>query len=136
MSSMNRVFLMGNLTRDPELKRLPNGDAVTDLAVAVNETYRNRSGETVEKTCFADVVVWGRTAENCEQYLSKGSPLLVEGGLQLDQWETNDGQKRSKLRIRARRVQFLWSPRSNGSRTPQPAAVANATPESDDAPPF
>ncbi len=136
MSSMNRVFLMGNLTRDPELKRLPSGDAVTDLGIAINETYRNRSGETVEKTCFADVVVWGRTAENCEQYLCKGAPVLVEGGLQLDQWDTSDGQKRSKLRIRARRVQFLWSSRSNNARPPQPAAVSKAASNADEPLPF
>lgn len=113
MASLNRVLLIGNLTKDPEVKYRPDGTAVTDLRLAVNETFRNRqTGESVEKTCFVDVVVWARQAENCGKYLSKGSPILVEGGLQMDEWEAQDGSKRSKLRVRARNVQFLGSPRN------------------------
>lgn len=136
MGAMNRVFLMGNLTRAPELRKTPSGMAVSDLGVAVNEKYRNKAGEVVETTCFADVVVWGKQAEACEQYLGKGSPVMVEGRLQLDQWQTESGEKRSRLRVRADRVQFLGRPRKGtgadaaeaGAETPEPAAepaVAN-----------
>jgi single-strand DNA-binding protein len=111
MASMNKVFLVGNLTRDPEVRYIPSGRAVADLGLAVSENYRNKSGELVETTCFVDLVVWGRQAETCGEYLSKGSPVLVEGRLQLDQWENQQGEKRSKLRVRADRVQFLSSPR-------------------------
>jgi len=107
MSSVNRVFLLGNLTRDPALRQTPGGMPVTDLGIAVSETYRNKAGEAVEKTCFADVVVWGRQAETCTQYLSKGAPVMVEGRLQLDRWETDAGEKRSRMRVKADRVQFL-----------------------------
>lgn len=115
MSSMNRVFLMGNLTRDPELRQTPSGQAVTDLGLAVSERYKNKSGEDVETVCFTDVVVWGRSAESCAQYLSKGSPVVVEGRLQLDRWETENGEKRSRMRVKADRVQFLWRPQRPGS---------------------
>lgn len=108
MASLNRVYLVGNLTRDPEVKYLPDGTPVADLRLAVSETYRSRSsGEQVETTCFVDVVVWRKQAEACGQYLTKGSPVLVEGKLHLDEWEAQDGGKRSKLRVRAQRVQFL-----------------------------
>jgi len=107
MASFNRVVLMGNLTRDPQVRQIPSGASVADLGLAASEVFKNKDGEKVEKTCFVDIVAWGRQAETCGQYLSKGSPVLVEGRLQLDQWETEDGQKRSKIRIRADRVQFL-----------------------------
>jgi single-strand DNA-binding protein len=122
MGAMNRVFLMGNLTRDPELRRTPTGIPVSDLGVAVSEKYRNKAGEVVQSVCFADVVTWGRLAEICGQYLLKGSPVMVEGRLQLDQWQTEAGEKRSRLRIRADRVQFLGRPRRNEGGAP------NATP--------
>ncbi len=114
MSNVNRVFLLGNLTRDPELRQTLSGISVSDLGVAVSETYRNKAGETVEKTCFADVVVWGKQAEACSQYLAKGAPVMVEGRLQLDQWETDSGEKRSRLRVKADRVQFLGRLRGSG----------------------
>lgn len=110
MASANIVVLCGNLTRDPEVRQIPSGMSVADLGLAVNENYKNKSGELVETTVWVDVVVWGKTAENCGQYLRKGSPVLVEGRLQLDQWE-KDGEKRSKLRVRADRVHFLGSGR-------------------------
>ncbi|MCA1808550.1 MAG: single-stranded DNA-binding protein [Kiritimatiellia bacterium] len=112
MASLNYVVLIGNLTRDPELRSTPGGVSVVDLGLAVNDTYKNKAGENVETTCFVDVVAWGRQAETCDQYLKKGSPVLVEGRLQFDQWESKDGEKRSKLRVRADRVQFLSSRRS------------------------
>ena len=107
MGAMNRVFLMGNLTRNPELRKTPAGVAVSDLGLAVSEKYRNKAGALVESTCFTDVVVWGRQAELCVQYLLKGAPVMVEGRLQLDQWQTDTGEKRSRLRVRADRIQFL-----------------------------
>jgi single-strand DNA-binding protein len=105
---MNRVFLAGNLTRDPEVRYTPSGMAVADLRLAVNERYKDSTtNEWKEKAVYVDVVVWGRQAETSGQYLSKGSPVLIEGRLQLDQWENQQGEKRSKLRVNASRVQFL-----------------------------
>lgn len=114
MGSMNRVFLMGNLTRDPALRHTTGGMTVSDLGVAVSEKYRNKAGEMVETVCFADVVVWGRQAEACGQYLKKGAGVVVEGRLQLDQWQTEAGEKRSRLRVRADRVQFLGRRQDGG----------------------
>lgn len=108
MASYNRVILVGNLTRDIELRYTPGGTAVMDNALAVNDRRKSASGEWVEETTFVDVTFWGRTAEVASEYLSKGSPVLVEGRLKLDQWET-DGQKRSKLRVICERMQMLGS---------------------------
>lgn len=128
MSTLNRVFLMGNLTRDPEVRYTPSGTAVGDLGLAVNETYKNKAGENVESTVFVDVEVWSRQAETCAEYLYKGSPVFVEGRLKLDQWENQQGEKRSKLRVRADRVQFLGSPKrteeSGASHKDAPASEA------------
>jgi len=107
MSGFNRVVLMGNLTRDPQIKQTPSGQSVADIGLATNEAYRNKEGDTVEKVTFVDVVAWGRQADACGQYLSKGRPVLVEGRLQFDQWENNQGERRNKLRVRADRIQFL-----------------------------
>ncbi|MDP6630117.1 MAG: single-stranded DNA-binding protein [Kiritimatiellia bacterium] len=137
MSSMNRVFLAGNLTRDPELKQTNSGMAVADLGVAINDHYKNRNGEQVERVCFTDVVVWGRQAETCTQYLTKGAPVLVEGRLQLDRWENADGQPRSKMRVCANRVQFIGRGHSNGAaptnetRETVTAGAAGDIPEED-----
>ena len=128
MSSMNRVFLAGNLTRDPALKQTGSGMAVADLGVAVNETYKNRDGESVERVCFADVVVWGRQAETCDQYLTKGAAVLVEGRLQLDRWETPEGQPRSKMKVIANRVQFIGRGHADSeTETTAAAPAAKAT---------
>jgi single-strand DNA-binding protein len=107
MASLNRVLLIGNLTRDPEIRHTPKGTAVGDLALAINMTYRTAEGQEKEEVCYVDIVVWGRQAETCKDYLSKGSPIFVEGRLQLDQWESTQGEKRSRLRVRAERIQFL-----------------------------
>jgi len=115
MSSINRVFLMGNLTRDPELRKTPSGIVVSDIGLAMNEKYRSKSGELVERVCFADIVVWGRQAETCGQYLVKGSAVMVEGKLQLDQWKTESGEKRSRLRVRADHVQFIGRPHKDAT---------------------
>ncbi|QHI68513.1 single-stranded DNA-binding protein [Tichowtungia aerotolerans] len=136
MSTLNRVFLMGNLTRDPEVRYTPSGTAVGDLGLAVNESYKNKAGETVESTVFVDVEVWARQAETCAEYLYKGSPVFVEGRLKLDQWENQQGEKRSKLRVRADRVQFLGAPKRDGASdapSSAPSAPQEAsTPTGDD----
>ena len=108
MASLNKVFLLGNLTRDPDLRGLPSGQSVCELRLAVSRRFQNSSGQDVEDTCFVDVVVWGRTASNCKQFLSKGSQVMVEGRLQLDRWEDrNGGGQRSRLRVVAEQVQFM-----------------------------
>lgn len=107
MASLNRVMLIGNVVRSPELRQTPSGAMVTQLSLAINERYKDRNGETRETTCFVDVVVWGRSADACAAHLDKGSQVLVEGALQLDQWETQAGDKRSKLRVKAHGVAFL-----------------------------
>lgn len=115
MASLNRVFLIGNLTKDPEIRHTPKGTAVGDLGLAINSTYRMADGTEKEEVVYVDLVVWGRQAETCKEYLSKGSPIFVEGRLQLDQWESN-GEKKSRLRVRAERIQFLGRPGGGGSR--------------------
>jgi single-strand DNA-binding protein len=107
MASFNRVILVGNLTRDPELRYIPSGTAVTEIGLAVNDRRKNSAGEWVDETTFVDVTLWARSAEVASEYLSKGSPVLIEGRLKLDTWETGDGQKRSKLRVVGERMQML-----------------------------
>lgn len=106
-TSLNRVFLMGNLTRDPELRYTPSGQAVTNFSIAINRAYKNQEGETIEAVDFIRIVAWGRQAEICSEYLSKGRLVLVEGSLQQRSWETPAGEKRSVIEVRANRVQFL-----------------------------
>ncbi len=114
MANYNRTILMGNLTRDPELRYIPNGSAVVNLRLAVNRTYKNQSGELKEEVTYVNVVVWGKQAESSNEYLSKGSPVFIEGRLQSRQWETEDGQKRSVLEVVADRVQFMERKKSSG----------------------
>lgn len=106
MASYNRVILVGNVTRDIELKYTQGGTAVTDVGMAVNDRRKNAAGDWVDEVTFVDVTLWGRTAEVASEYLGKGSPILIEGRLKLDTWET-DGQKRSKLRVVCDRMQML-----------------------------
>ncbi len=117
MANLNRVFLMGNLTRDPELRYTPNGTAVSNLRIAVNRRFRTQSGEVKEETAFVTVVAWGKQAETCTQFLAKGRPIFVEGRLQTRSWETQDGQKRNVLEVRASRVQFLGRPQGQDGQT-------------------
>jgi single-strand DNA-binding protein len=108
MANYNKVLLMGNLTRDPELRYTPGGSAVCEIGMAVNRQWKNpQSGEMQEETTFVDVTVWGRQGETLNQYMSKGRPIFIEGRLQLDSWETQDGQKRSKLKVVGERFQFI-----------------------------
>ncbi len=112
MANYNRTILMGNLTRDPELRYIPSGSAVANLRLAVNRTYKNQNGELKEEVTYVNVVVWGKQAENSNEYLFKGSPVFIEGRLQSRQWETEDGQKRSVLEVVADRVQFMGRKKS------------------------
>jgi len=107
MANLNKVFLIGNLTRDPDLRYTPGGTAVANLGIAVNRKFKDSSGELKEEVCFLTVTVWDKQAEACCQYLKKGRPVFVEGVLQSRFWETGDGQKRSAIDVRAERVQFL-----------------------------
>lgn len=125
MASFNKVILVGNVTRDPELRYISSGTAVTDIGLAVNDRRKNAQGEWVEETTFVDVTLWGRTAEVAGEYVSKGSPLLIEGRLKLDQWE-KDGKKNSKLRVVCDRMQLLGSRGGDGSRPKPPVAAPGA----------
>lgn len=122
MPSVNTVILGGNLTRDPEVRHTPQGKAVVNLGLAVNETYRTSDGEKRESVCFVDVEAWGRQAETAGEYLKKGSPVLVEGSLKPDTWTDKEGNKRSKHKVRARRVQFLGGGRPRETIDNQPTA--------------
>lgn len=113
MASYNRVILVGNITRDIEVRYLQSGTAVTDIGLAVNEKYKNQSGEWVEQVTFVDITLWGRTAEIAGEYLGKGSPVLIEGRLKLDQWE-KEGQKHSKLKVVGERMQMLGTKGGGG----------------------
>ena len=150
MASFNKVILMGNLTRDPELRYTPKGTAIAKVGLAVNRVWTNEAGEKKEEVTFVDVDIFGRTAENVGKYMRKGRPILVEGRLKLDQWDDKQtGQKRSRLGVVAETVQFLGSaPGSEGGapsapRAARPAAAAapaaepvegDGPPENDDVP--
>src|SRR5271169_6844472 len=110
MASYNRIIMMGNLTRDPEYKQLSSGQAVCRFGLASNRQFKNKqTGTMVQEVCFIDIDVWGPQADVCNQYLQKGRAVLIEGRLKLDNWEDNDGNKRSKHSIVADRVTFLAS---------------------------
>lgn len=106
MASFNKVILMGNMTRDPEVRYTPGGTAVSEIGLAVNDRRKDAKGEWVDETTFVDVTLWGRQAEIAGEYLTKGAPILVEGRLKLDSWE-KDGQKRSKLRVVCENMRML-----------------------------
>jgi len=108
MASFNKVLLMGNLTRDPELRYTPNGAAVASFGLAVNRKYK-QGDDWKEEVCYVDITVWGKQGENCAQYLSKGSGAFIEGRLNYQSWES-DGQRRNKLEVVANNVQFLGRP--------------------------
>ena len=115
MANLNKVMLIGNLTRDPEIKYTPKGSAVADIGLAINRNYTLESGEKREETTFVDVVLWSRLAELAGQYLKKGRSVYIEGRLQLDSWDDKQtGQKRTKMRVVGEVVQFLGGPRESG----------------------
>jgi single-strand DNA-binding protein len=107
MASFNKVILVGNLTRDVELRFTPSGTPVADVGLAVNERRKGKNDETIEETVFVDVTLWARNAEVANQYLVKGSPVLIEGRLKLDTWESQEGERRSKIKVVAERMQML-----------------------------
>jgi len=122
MAGYNKVLLMGNLTKDPELRYTPGGIAVANLRMAINRKYRTKDQELKEEVCFITAVVWNKQAETCNQYLHKGSGLLVEGRLQSRSWEDASGAKRSVIEVRAERVQFMGF--GGQAKAPSPASAA------------
>ncbi len=126
MAAYNRVVLVGNITREIDLRYTQSGTAVTDIGLAISERKKNQSGEWIDDTQFVDATLWGRTAEVAAEYLGKGSPILIEGRLKLETWEA-DGQKRSKLKVVGERMQMLGKPKT-GSDTADQNPVAADTP--------
>jgi single-strand DNA-binding protein len=136
MASFNKVILLGNLTRDPEVRYTPKGTAVTDLGLAVNRTYTADNGEKREEVTFVDVTFWGRTAEVAGEYLKKGRPVFVEGRLQLDSWDDKtSGQKRTKLKVIGENMQMLGAPRGGGSGGGEEESSSGARPSRPAPPP-
>ena len=117
MASLNKVLLIGNLTKDPELRYTPSGTAVVNLRIAMNRRYKDKNGENKEEVCYVTVTAWDKQAEVCNQYLTKGRPVFVEGRLQTRSWEGSDGQKKTTMDIRAERIQFLGSAKDGVGRT-------------------
>lgn len=109
MATLNKVMLMGNLTRDPELRYTPSGRAVVTLGLAVNRNFKGQGGEKKQETCFVNVIAWAQLAEICNQYLQKGRPVFVEGRLQSRTWQDQEGKNRSVIEVVADNVQFLGS---------------------------
>jgi len=117
MATLNKVFLIGNLTRDPELKYTANGIGIAKFGLAVNRTYNSQDGEKKEDTCFVDVTAWDKLAEVCAEHLTKGRLVLIEGRLQYQSWKDDDGAKRSKLEVVVQNVQFLGGKQEDGEET-------------------
>ncbi len=126
MASYNKVLLMGNLTRDPETRYLPSGMAVSEFGLAVNDRVK-KGDEWVDRATFVDITVFGRQAETAGEYLKKGSPAFVEGRLQLDSWESKEGEKRSKLKVVAENVKFLGSASGRGPAAAEGAGSSSET---------
>ncbi len=138
MGFVNKVMLLGNLTRDPELRYTPQGAAVCEFTLALNRTYTNKqTGQRVEEVSFIDIVSWGRTAELCAEYLKKGRQVFVEGRLHQDRWEAQDGRKMSKVRVTAENVTFVGSRPAGAEPKGEapPAPEAGPAPEAQDQPP-
>jgi single-strand DNA-binding protein len=130
MAGVNKVILIGNLGRDPELRYTQNGQAVANFTLATTENWTDKNGERVERTEWHRIVVWGRTGEMCAQYLSKGRTVYVEGRIQTREWEDKEGQKRKTTEINAQTVQFLGGPRDGGAR----AGAGAGSSQAEDAP--
>lgn len=130
MANLNKVMLIGNLTRDPELRYTPKGTAVTDLALAINRVWSNDQGQKQEETTFVDVTFWGRQAEIAQQYLTKGRGVYIEGRLQMDTWDDKEtGKKRSRLKIHGENLQFLpdGRPAQGGNGSPAPRSSPSSS---------
>jgi single-strand DNA-binding protein len=138
--NLNRVCLAGHLTRDPILRKTGGGTPVADLGLAINENYTDKDGKVVQQVCFPDLVAWGKTATAAAEHLRKGDPVLVDGSLVSEQWETQQGEKRNKLRVRVSRVCFLngkrTAPAGNGAGAPPAPGPSAAPAPADDADPF
>jgi single-strand DNA-binding protein len=132
--NINRVIVVGNLTRDPELRHTPSGMAVCSLRIAVNTSRKDETGQWVDKPNYFDVTVWGQQGENCAQYLSKGRPVGIDGRLEWREWEAQDGSKRQSVEIVADTVQFLGS-RSDSEGGGQYVPAGAAASSGDDFPP-
>lgn len=117
MANFNKVILAGNLTRDPQLSYLPSNTPVCEFGLAVNRKWKSQTGEMKEEACFVDCRAFGRQAETISQYLSKGRPVLIEGRLRYEQWESKEGQKRSRLCVVVETFQFLGAPPDGGNRS-------------------
>jgi single-strand DNA-binding protein len=135
MAGVNKVILIGNLGRDPELRYTQSGQAVTNFTLATSENWTNRNGEREDRTEWHRIVAWGRTAELCAQYLSKGRTVYVEGRLQTREWEDREGQKRRTTEITAQTVQFLGGPKGSGGANRDLEAEGSAPASSDPPPP-
>ena len=133
MASFNKVLLMGNLTRDPELRYTSGGAAVASFGLAVNRKYK-AGDEWKEEVCFVDITVWAKQAENCAEYLHKGSPVFVEGRLNYQSWESDTGQKRNKLEVVANTVQFLGRPGAGKDGGTGPQESHDPSDQKDDIP--
>ncbi len=127
MTSFNKVILLGNLTRDPEVRYTPNGIAVASFAIAVNRKYK-QGDETKEEVSYIDIVVFGKQAESCGQYISKGDSVLIDGRLQQRRWETEEGQKRNKIEVVAQSVNFMPKRAAGGGQAHGHAEPAQETP--------
>jgi len=137
MATYNKVLIMGNLTRDPELKQTPSNQSVAQIGIAMNRKFKDREGNMREEVTFVDCEAWGRTAEVMAQYLSKGKPVFVEGRLKLDQWQEQSGGNRSKLKVVVESFQFIDSKGGQSTTPPtnNPAPqTAPPTPPTDDIP--
>ena len=130
MANLNKVLLLGNVTRDPEVRYTPKGSAVCDLGIAVNRAYTTDSGEKREEVTFVDVTLWGRTAEVASEYLKKGRPVFVEGRLQMDTWDDKQtGQKRTRLRVVADNMQLLGGRAQGAAEAPGESRQTSAPPK-------
>ena len=131
MASFNKAILMGNLTRDPELRFTQNGASVCNFDIAVNRNYTTQGGEKRDEVLYMAVVVWGKQGETCSQHLKKGRSVIIDGHLQQRSWETPEGQKRSKIELVAEHVQFLGgndASSKSGEQPAEPAAVSEDVP--------
>lgn len=129
MANLNKVMLIGNLTRDPELRYTPKGTAVADISLAINRVWRDESGAKQEETTFVDVTFWSKTAETLAKYMRKGNPLYVEGRLALDTWDDKEtGKKRSRLKVIGENMQFL----PTGGKPKDSAQMANSAAPAED----
>ena len=130
MSSFNKVILLGNITRDPELKYLPKGTAVCQFGLAVNRKWKDQAGELKEEVTFCELQAWGNTAENISKYFRKGSPIFIEGRLSQETWEDKaTGQKRSKTRIVVETFQFIGGKRDDSAQPQPPKPIGKPAPE-------